>query len=129
MAMNVYDENRILSATPVELVRILYAAAVREVDSAREHLRGGNIAGRSREITKAQMILLELAGSIDRGQGAEIAGRLVALYDYMLGRLTEANIQQEDRPLAEVSRLLMTLQEGWSQRPMVEEGELAIAGR
>ena len=78
------------------------------------------------------MILLPLhiiAGSIDRRQGAEIAGRLVALYDYMLGRLTEANIQQEDRPLAEVSRLLTTLQEGWSPRPIVEDSELAIAGR
>src|SRR5439155_10922334 len=99
------------------------------VDTAREHLRAGNIAGRSRAITKAQMIVIELASSVDRSQSAEIAGRLVALYDYMLGRLTEANIQQEDRPLAEVSRLLMTLQEGWSQRHVVEEGELAIAGR
>ena len=71
---------------------------------------------------------LELAGSVDRSKG-EIGDRLLALYDYMLGRLTEANIQQEDRPLAEVSRLLTTLQEGWSQRPVVEEGELAIAGR
>src|SRR5260370_36082318 len=67
-----------------------------------------------------------LAGSVDRGQG-EFAERLVALYDYMLGRLTEANLQQEDAPLAEVGELLGTLQIGWSAA--AEELEPALADR
>ena len=126
MSMNVYEVNRILSASPIELVRILYSAAIRAVDGARARLEAGDIAGRSREITKAQMALLELAGSVDRSKG-EIGDRLLALYEYMVGRLTEANIQQEDAPLAEVSRLLGTLQEGWSS--IAEEREPALAAR
>jgi flagellar protein FliS len=126
MAMNVYEENRILSATPVELVRILYSASARAVDDARARLETGDIAGRARAITKAQMTLFELAGSVDRSKG-EIGERLLALYDYMLGRLTQANIQQEDAPLAEVSRLLGTLQEGW--RSVDEQAKPALASR
>lgn len=129
MSINTYEENRILSASPVELVRILYAAALRSVREAREHLRTGNIAFRSSEITRAQMILLELASSVDRSKGPEIGDRLLALYDYMLTRLTEANAGQTDTPLAEVSELLSTLHEGWSLCSTAEQAEPALAAR
>ena len=113
MTMNLYEENRILNASPVELVRILYSAAVRTVGDARERLQAGDIAGRSQAITKAQMIVFELASSVNPGAGGEIADRLVALYDHMLGRLNQANQRQEDAPLREVAELLGTLQDGW----------------
>lgn len=106
MSINSYEENRILSASPVELVRILYNAAVRAVYNARESLRAGDILSRSREISKAQVILLELATSVDPSKGKEVAERLLALYDYMQARLMEANAEQKDGPLAEVDHLL-----------------------
>jgi flagellin-specific chaperone FliS len=43
----------------------------------------------------------------------------------MQARLIEANMEQNDGPLAEVGSLLDPLQEAWSQ---VEEPELAHAG-
>ena len=49
------------------------------------------------------------------------------LYDYMLGRLTEANIQQSDAPLAEVLGLLCTLAEAWEGLKQ-QEKPVAIAG-
>ena len=45
-----------------------YTPALRAVQSAREHVRSGNIAARSREISKAQEIPLELAESVDASQ-------------------------------------------------------------
>jgi len=113
MSINQYEENRILSASPAELVRILYDAALRAVDAARVHLRDGDIASRSREISKAQMILVELSNSVDCEKAGEIGKRIVGLYDYMLNRLVEAHVEQQDAPLAEISRLLTILQEGW----------------
>jgi flagellar protein FliS len=126
MPINIYEENRILSASPLGLVRILYAAATRAVQHARQHLSTGDIAARSREITKAQEILLELAASVDASKAPEFGERLLALYGYMQTRLIEANLKQKDGPLAEVASLLETLQGAWSQ---VEEPELAHAGR
>ena len=128
MRINIYEENRILNASPVELVRILYAAALRSVREAREYLRAGDIASRSREINRAEMILLELASSVDRSQGAEIGDRLLSLYYYMLARLAAANAEQSDTPLAEVSELLGTLHEGWS-RCDAAEAEPVLATR
>src|SRR5881396_1327482 len=98
MSINAYEQNRILSASPVELVRILYTAAVRAVHNARENLLAGDIGGRSREISKAQLILIELATSVDPSKGKDVGERLLALYDYMQGRLVEANAEQKDAP-------------------------------
>src|SRR2546421_925932 len=106
MSINIYEENRILSASPIELVEILYTAANRAVQDARHYLSAGDIASRSREISKAQEILLELASSVDSSKAPEFGERLLALYDYMQSRLVEANAQQKDWPLAEVTGLL-----------------------
>ena len=129
MPINTYEENRILSASPIELVRILYTAATRAVRAARKHLREGDIASQSREITRAQEILLELATSVDSSKAPELSGRLLVLYDYMQARLIAANTQQKDGPLGEVANLLDTLQEAWSQCSTVEGPEMVSAGR
>jgi flagellar secretion chaperone FliS len=127
MSINTYEENRILSASPIELVQILYAAANKAVQRARQFLRAGDIDSRSREITKAQEILIELASSVDSSKAPEFGERLLALYDYLQCRLAEANVQQKDWPLAEVTNLLGTLQEAWSQCSNVGQPELALA--
>ncbi len=111
--MNIYEENRVLSASPIELVCILYAAAIQAVEDARENLRAGDIASRARDIRKASAILFELTVSVDRSHDPEFSERLIALYDYMQTRLVEANTRQQDGPLADVAGLLGTLSEAW----------------
>jgi flagellar secretion chaperone FliS len=110
---NAYLESRVTGAEPVELVRLLYQAATGAVRDARHHLAAGDIAARSRAISKAYAIVAELAGSLDRQRGGALAARLAQLYDYMERRLLEANIQQRDGPLAEVLGLLATLGDAW----------------
>ena len=108
-----YLEGRVFSANPIGLVRMLYHGCSDAVREARRKLEEGDIAGRSRAITNAQLILIELAHSLDRSRGGEIAGRLGQLYEYMTIRLTEANCRQDGSPLAEVLGLLSTLDEAW----------------
>jgi flagellar secretion chaperone FliS len=115
-----YLEQEILSANGVELVLILYRAALESLDQARTCLRRGDIAGRSKAISKAAAVLGELTGSVNRAQGGELAASLIELYDYMQRRLLEANIHQLEEPLAETGRLLGTLMEAWSQVPAAE---------
>lgn len=112
-ARDAYLESRVLSAGPMELVRILYQTAANEVRNARRHLEARDVMARSRAISKASEALLQLARALDLAKGGELAERLMQLYAYMLRRLTEANFQQMDAPLAEVLSLLATLSEGW----------------
>ena len=129
-----YWESVILQADALELVRILYRGALEAVGNARRSLRAGDIVSRSRQITKANEILTELALSINRETCGEMAANLVELYDYMQRQLNEANFRQAEGPLEEVEKLLATLAQAWDACcpvnvrvavPMVEE----IAGR
>jgi flagellar protein FliS len=108
-----YRESEILSADPLKLVEILYRAAIESISDARSYLACGAIRDRSNAISKTCEILMELAQSVDLQRGGDIAKNLIDLYDYMQHRLLEANIQQLDKPLLEVSSLLRTLLEGW----------------
>jgi flagellar protein FliS len=112
-----YMESRVLSADPIELVKMLYQAAVSEVRDARRHLANRDIVQRARAISKANAIVTELAVSLDHEHGGEVSRGLARLYDYMGRRLIEANFQQADRPLDEVLKLLLTLAEGWEGMP------------
>ncbi|HLJ46791.1 MAG TPA: flagellar export chaperone FliS [Bryobacteraceae bacterium] len=110
-----YLQDEILTADPVRLVQILYGAAIEAVGNARRFLEAGDIRDRSTAITKALEILTELSSSLDHKKGGELSGQLAQLYDYMQRRLILANAQQTDGPLAEVERLLRTLDEAWQQ--------------
>lgn len=112
-AQDSYLESRVLSADPLELIRMLYGAATASVREARKHLAAGAIAERARAISKACEILTELAVSLDHERGGEISRRLAQLYEYMGRQLIDANVRQIDAPLEEVLNLLGTLSEGW----------------
>jgi flagellar protein FliS len=119
-----YLESRILTADPLELVRMLYRAAVDATKRPRAHLAGGRIAERSREICRAMAIISELSGSLDHTRGGALSARLAELYDYMQRRLLEANARQKAEPLAEVESLLATLLAGWEQARPASESPL-----
>jgi flagellar protein FliS len=110
-----YLATHVLSADPMELVCLLYQHAVEAVKDARRHLAAGNIAERAAAISQTIGILGELKGSLNREAGAAISSNLERLYEYMMLRLTEANLRREDKPLAEVESLLSTLGQAWQQ--------------
>jgi flagellar protein FliS len=117
MAASAYDaylESRVLSADPLELVRILYRVAIDRIREAREHLAKGDIAARSKAISVASQALTELRTSLDFEGGGQVSRRLAQLYDYMLWRLVDANYHQTAGPLDEVLGVLTTLSEAWN---------------
>ncbi len=110
-------ETRVLSATPMELVTMLYDAAIESVQSARQHLANRQIRERARAITRTVEILVELSHSLDHQKGGALSERLAALYDYMQRILLEANSTQTEPGLVETENLLKTLREAWQQVP------------
>jgi flagellar protein FliS len=108
-----YQEAEVLSANPLELVRLLYRGVMEAIAGARQCLAAGDIAGRSQAINKALRIVTELAFSLDHREGAALSRTLVELYDYVQRLLIDANCRQVDPPLAEAQKLMTTLQEAW----------------
>ena len=118
--MNPYFEQMILSASPVELVRLMYQRAIALVTDARDHLKAGRIRERTQAINRAYAILAELLVSLDPEKAPELATNLKRLYCYMQERLVEANLRQKEEPLAEIAGLLSTLADAWREVPEPE---------
>jgi flagellar protein FliS len=98
----------------MQLIQMLYERALQSVRQGRNCLRNRDVAGRASAICRVISILGELEGSLDYSTGGSLSRNLAKLYQYMRKRLTQANMEQSDAPLAEVESLLKTLGEGWS---------------
>jgi flagellar protein FliS len=125
--MNPYFEQMILSASPIELIRLMYQRAIASVADARDHRREGRIRERSQAINKAYAIVSELLISLDAERAPELAANLRRLYCYMQERLLEANFRQTDGPLEETGRLLTTLADAWREVPEHSEHSESVA--
>ena len=105
---------RIATASPMELVCILYEGAVQSVEEAIRALQSGDILSRGRAVNKAIEILAELRMSLRRDVEEQYSNTLAELYGYIQHQLIRAHAEQSENLLQEASRLLSTLLEGWS---------------
>lgn len=108
-----YVELKVLSASPLELVTMLYRAAIDSLEEARRGLAPGESKRRAGAVARACGVIIELTQSLDNEQGGELSRNLLELYDYTLRRIHESNREGDDAGFQEVIRLLSTLLEGW----------------
>lgn len=118
-ALNAYSkvaiDASVTTASPHELVAMLFAGAIKSVANAKLHMQHKNIAAKGQSISKAIAIIDEgLKISLDDKAGGELAQNLRALYEYMCQRLLVASVKNETEPLDEVSRLLNELSGAWN---------------
>ncbi|MBL8173131.1 MAG: flagellar export chaperone FliS [Bryobacterales bacterium] len=116
MSQNPFDsylESQVYSASPVRLVTILYRAALDSLEAARQHLVSGDIRKRAEASARASNVVAELTQSLNLDTGGEIARNLLHLYDYLLFRIHQANMNSDERAYAECIQLLATLLDGW----------------
>jgi len=109
-----YISYRVMTASPLELIRILYDAAVQAVGEAIAALHVGDVLTRGNAISKAIEILAELQLSLRRDVREEYSNTLDGLYSYMQRQLIRAHAEKSEDLLLEVSRLLNTLLDGWA---------------
>ena len=108
-------ETGVAAANPHKLILMLFEGAILAVAAAKMHMQRKETALRGEAVSKAIMIIdAGLKASLDLKAGGEMAGRLLALYDYMLGRLLYANLKVRPEPLDEVSHLLAELKSAWA---------------
>ena len=109
-------ETSVDGANPHQLVALLYEALLRAVAAARSALARGDIATKGAEISKAVRILEEgLKAGLNVEAGGEVALNLRGVYGYCVGRLTQANLKNDDARLVEVVALIEPIAQAWGQ--------------
>lgn len=115
-----YRANSVLTASPGQLVLMLYDGALKALNVAREGFERSADDPRRFEIInsqliKAQNIISELQSTLNHDAGGEFSRTMERLYDYYLRRLTEANLRKEVEPVIEVERLLREVRDAWAE--------------
>lgn len=107
-----YLRETVLSATPAQLVTMLYDRLLLDLARAEACQTEQDWAGAGRHLLHAQDIVTELANSLDvsawRG-----ANDLLAIYTYLGTRLIAANVQRDVRITRECSAHLGPLRWAW----------------
>jgi flagellar protein FliS len=102
------------TASPGELLLMLFDGAIRFARQAQEHLRQGDLEAANSKLIRVQDIVSELNLSLDLSVG-EIAVNLQQLYTYIYDRLVQANIRKDPEIVEEALVLLMELRDTWEQ--------------
>lgn len=113
-------ETGIMSASPHQLIAMLFNGAKMSISMARHHMASGEIAAKGNAISKAINIIDNgLKTSIDAeaggAEGAVLAANVSALYDYIIQRLMYANLRNDPELLNEADRLLENISSAWNE--------------
>lgn len=115
-ARDTYLRMQTATASPGELIAMLYDALLRNLSRAEGGLDTRDIETAHHSLLKAQDIVLELMSSLDldaEGEAGTIARQMAPLYEYMYRRLLDASMHKETEPIAEVRRLVMPVRDAW----------------
>ena len=111
---NAYLRTQVQSSTPLERVVMLYDAALRALDGAREAMTKHDLLARRAAISRARSrSSTELQNTLDLERGGKIAADLDRLYDYVLTRILDAQTTQQPQGLDDARRVLEPLREAW----------------
>lgn len=109
-------ESAVLSASPYQLVVMLFEGACSALKRAEILMDQGDIPGKGQAISKAVNIISNgLQAGLDHSVNSELTGNLDSLYDYMVRRLLEANLRNDKDALSEVQGLLGGIADAWNQ--------------
>lgn len=114
-AISTYRRQQVETATPGQLIVLLYDAAVRHCKGAQESIERKDRDGAARHLLKAQDIVAELMGSLNVDAGGELAGNLLRLYEYVYRRLVHANVRKDASAAQEAEGILAGLRDAWAQ--------------
>lgn len=112
-AMNRYKQNSVMTATPEELTLMLYEGAIKFMNISRYALESKDLERVHTSLIRAQDIILELSYSLDMNY--EISKDLKDLYDFVLSKLVDANINKDIVAIDEALVIVNDMKDTWKE--------------
>jgi len=112
---NAYRESAVMTASPAQLVVMLYDGAARFLKQAEIIAAEGAWADAGERITRADMIIDELLVTLDTEQGGEVAVQLQSIYVFCKRLLIEARLEKDVERIRKTAELLLGLRGSWAE--------------
>jgi flagellar protein FliS len=106
-------EVKAATASPYELVLVLFDGLLDELARARGHIEAKRYQEKGRSLEKCMNIINGLNGALDYDNGGEVVQGLSRLYDYCIYRLSDVSVSLSLEGLDEVVNLVGIVREGW----------------
>jgi len=107
----------IATADPHRLTLMLMQGALDRMAYAKGCMERKDFAGKSEHLSRVSAILLNLRDTLDLDIGGEVGQNLYALYEFMVQRLLDANMQNSLQIMDEVINLLLPIKTAWASIP------------
>ncbi len=113
-------ETGVMSATPHQLICMLFDGAKMSIGMARHHMAQRDVVAKGNAISRAVGIVENgLKASLDADaagpEGAQLVTNLTALYNYIAQRLLYANLRNDVQALDEADGLLDNIASAWRE--------------
>ncbi|NCF70150.1 MAG: flagellar export chaperone FliS [Chlamydiales bacterium] len=121
-----YKKQQIESASPGELVVLLYDGAIDYLTKAQNALSSDGLDRIEKfhnNLISCQNIINELTASLDMEKGGDIAKNLFRLYDFMYRKLVSANLDKNQDDLSSIKNMLIQLRDAWVKVTDKEAGK------
>ena len=112
-AFNQYNNSKILTATPAELVLMLYEGAIKFCNVAIVAIEHKDIQKAHTHIVRTQRIVDHLRATLDMKY--PVAKEFDKVYGYLQRRLIEANIKKDIAILEEVCGHIRSMRDTWKE--------------
>ena len=110
-------DSEIAVASPHRIIQMMFDGALLRLAQSRYAIENNDIASKGVFINKAIGIINGLNGSLNMDDTDSVASNLAELYDFMLRRITEANLNNDVAAIDDVTSILRTIKEGWDAIP------------
>lgn len=121
-AYSAYRNNSVNYASKEQLLIMLVDGASKFAKIARQAILDKDIKKTHENIIKTQNIYYELMNSLDVNQGGEWSQAMMGIYDFIVRRLTEANIKKDINIMNEVIPLIDEVRDTWNEAYKVSKG-------
>lgn len=108
-----YANNKVTTASPADLVLMLYEGAIKFCNIAIVAIEKKEIEKAHINLVKAQNIIIEFQASLDYKYAT--AKDFNEVYTYLLARLREANMKKDVEIIEEVLKHLRTMRDTWKE--------------
>ena len=112
-ACDVYKKQGIMTASPIELVIMLYDGCLRQLRAAKTNIINHNYQDANKALQRTQDIVAELSSSLDCR--VEISHQLMQIYEYVTWKTREINATKDAGQVDEIEGIMSGLKDAWVQ--------------
>jgi len=117
--LHIYRKTATTTASPGELVLMLYDGALRFMAAAELGFQEENFARRAEavhnNIQRTQAIITELQATLNMEVGGAFSENLYRLYDFMQEHLNKANREKDVEKIKVVAGFMQDIRDAWAQ--------------